>query len=91
MGELWFKWPPNKGLALAKEIGMILYRSKYAYDMKFGRNIYQNLNGMFKADSYFKYKGNLWSVLSAVLCCDCEIDEHSRYWKGIEEALGTYV
>ena len=37
--------PPNKGLALAREIGMISYRSKYAYDTKFGRE--KREDGMF--------------------------------------------
>ena len=48
--------PPDKGLALARQIAMISYRSEIDYDQKFGRSA-QVGSDQFEVESYLNYQG----------------------------------
>jgi len=48
--------PPNEGLAAARCIAMISYRSPQNYDQKFGRN-WNIQKNIFEVESYLKYQG----------------------------------
>lgn len=48
--------PPEDGLALARQIAMISYRSDVDYETKFGR-LLQNNNDQFQVESYLNYQG----------------------------------
>ena len=59
------KAPPSKGLAIARMMAMISYRSHPAYEKKFGRKIYPAKNGsekngpdyVFDVTKYLRYQG----------------------------------
>lgn len=48
--------PPEKGLAAARAMAMLTYRTPENYDQKFGREIHPN-KGMFQVESYLNYQG----------------------------------
>eukprot|EP01033_Poteriospumella_lacustris_P014880 gene14880-10639_t len=48
--------PPTKGLALARKMAMISYRSATAYEEKFGREK-DPKTGLFQVQSYLKHQG----------------------------------
>ncbi|MBE3571343.1 MAG: homoserine O-acetyltransferase [Moorella humiferrea] len=53
---------PQRGLALARRIGTITYKSDISWTMKFGRTIvdekkYFHLDGQFEVESYLSYQG----------------------------------
>lgn len=48
--------PPTKGLALARKMAMISYRSASAYEEKFGREK-DPKTGLFQVQSYLKHQG----------------------------------
>lgn len=48
---------PEKGLALARKIAMLTYRSYDSFDQKFGRHKSSNKD-LFEVESYLNYQGN---------------------------------
>ena len=48
--------PPNDGLAAARSLAMITYRSPHDYDRKFGRN-WNIQKQQFEVESYLNYQG----------------------------------
>ncbi|WP_258359019.1 homoserine O-acetyltransferase MetX [Moorella sulfitireducens] len=53
---------PQRGLALARRIGTITYKSDISWTMKFGRTLvnperYYQLEGQFEVESYLAYQG----------------------------------
>ncbi|KYH33057.1 homoserine O-acetyltransferase MetX [Neomoorella mulderi] len=53
---------PRRGLALARRIGTITYKSDPSWTMKFGRTVvdpekYYHLEGQFEVESYLAYQG----------------------------------
>jgi homoserine O-acetyltransferase/O-succinyltransferase len=57
--------PPVQGLALAREIAMISYRSAYAYQQKFGRQI--NAQGDYEVKSYLLHQVRYLPIFSSIL------------------------
>ena len=49
--------PPAKGLAAARMMAMITYRTAYDYEKKFGRNVNQE-KGLYQVESYLNYQGS---------------------------------
>lgn len=49
--------PPQKGLAIARMIAMISYRTASSFDNRFGRNL-QKESGQFQVESYLNYQGD---------------------------------
>lgn len=51
---------PKEGLALARKIAMLSYRSKPSFDKKFGRTVKRNNNNdkeLYQVESYLNYQG----------------------------------
>jgi len=50
--------PPSQGLSLARQIGMMSYRSPKNYETKFGRKIRENMHTTYyQVESYLDYQG----------------------------------
>ena len=49
--------PPAEGLAAARAMGMIMYRSQPAFERKFARQIQTGHNELFQVSSYLRYQG----------------------------------
>lgn len=51
--------PPHKGLAVARQIAMVSYRTHYAYEQKFGRNLqFDSKNEQkFSVEGYLRHQG----------------------------------
>ncbi len=83
--------PPKDGLALARQIAMISYRSDADYEQKFGRAL-QNGNQQFEVESYLNYQGkklvNRFDAVSYVRLSQA-MDSHdvARNRKSYEEVL----
>ncbi len=52
-----YKEQPFNGLALARMIAMISYRSAVSFDKRFGRETSGNSKGQFQVESYLNYQG----------------------------------
>ncbi|MFY0683322.1 MAG: homoserine O-acetyltransferase [Balneola sp.] len=50
------EFPPSKGLAAARAMAMITYRSAQNYETKFGRS-YNSTKNSYEVESYLKYQG----------------------------------
>ena len=48
--------PPHSGLALARQIAMITYRTHDVYQERYGRKLHENSN-QFSVQSYLDYQG----------------------------------
>ena len=55
-GNLDPKNPPEAGLAVARQMAMISYRTNSAYDRKFGRDV-DDKSGKFQVRRYLEYQG----------------------------------
>ncbi len=49
---------PEAGLAVARMIAMISYRSRSSFEARFGRNTQPGSDGMFSVESYLRYQGD---------------------------------
>mmetsp|Transcript_7736 Transcript_7736/g.10300 ORF Transcript_7736/g.10300 Transcript_7736/m.10300 type:complete len:411 (+) Transcript_7736:76-1308(+) len=85
--------PPAQGLAVARQIAMVTYRSAEGYHKKFGREV-QEEKGIFKVRSYLEYQGQKFLTrfdpLSYVQMTEL-MDSHDvgRNRGGVDEALGN--
>eukprot|EP00594_Rhizosolenia_setigera_P009667 CAMPEP_0178973662 /NCGR_PEP_ID=MMETSP0789-20121207/21879_1 /TAXON_ID=3005 /ORGANISM="Rhizosolenia setigera, Strain CCMP 1694" /LENGTH=422 /DNA_ID=CAMNT_0020661617 /DNA_START=261 /DNA_END=1526 /DNA_ORIENTATION=- len=94
-GDIDWDDPPNSGLSIARQIGMVSYRSRAGYHEKFGRQkTEENDSGKseYEVKSYLKYQGEKFlSRFDPVtyLKLTEQIDTHDigRNRGGIEQAL----
>ena len=90
-GDVDMNNPPLQGLAIARQIAMISYRTASAYHTKFGRET--NVQGNFQVKSYLEYQGKKFierfNVISYIKITE-QLDSHDigAYGRnGIENAL----
>ncbi|MTI87128.1 MAG: homoserine O-acetyltransferase [Balneolaceae bacterium] len=85
--------PPEAGLAAAREMAMITYRTPQNYDQKFGRDVHPEKD-IFQVESYLDYQGeklvkrfdaNAYVVLSKAM----DYHDVSRARGSFEEVLGS--
>jgi homoserine O-acetyltransferase len=50
--------PPTDGLAAARMMGMIMYRSHAAFERRFSRELQPDKTNLFKVNSYLNYQGD---------------------------------
>lgn len=84
--------PPSKGLAVARAMAMITYRSAQNYDTKFGRT-YNSSKHNFEVESYLNYQGEKLAErfdANSYVKLTQTMDSHdvSRDRGSFEEALG---
>lgn len=85
--------PPHQGLALARQIGMVSYRTHSQYNIKFGR---ERTESIFDVESYLTYQGTKFNqrfdANSYMTLIDMS-DSHDvgRDRGGIEKALAKIL
>jgi homoserine O-acetyltransferase/O-succinyltransferase len=50
--------PPADGLAAARMMGMMMYRSAHAFERRFGRHLQPGHNDLLQVNSYLNYQGD---------------------------------
>lgn len=85
--------PPSKGLAVARQIAMISYRTAKAYHNKFGREV-DSSTGHFQTRKYLEYQGIKFldrfdSVTYVKLTEQMDSHDIGRDRGGIESALNS--
>lgn len=83
---------PADGLALARQIAMVSYRTHATYNTKFGRNTTTAAESMFDVESYLKYQGTKFNKrfdANSYITLTKMTDNHDlgRERGGIEDAL----
>lgn len=85
--------PPNKGLAAARAMAMITYRTPENYEQKFGRKL-QAGEEVYQVESYLNYQGKKLTSrfdANAYITLSAAMDKHdvSKNRGSFEEVLGN--
>jgi len=101
-GKVDFKDPPNAGLAVARQIGMVSYRTSHGYESKFGRTLANETsvkypygrNAEWQVKNYLQYQGQKFlgrfdAVTYVKLTEQMDSHDVGRNRGGKESALAT--